>query len=70
MIVSTFRKFFPDYSERVRRKLWPKVIEINSIFESYKNLTDRELQNKTDEFKARLKGGETLDDIMCEALRL
>ncbi|MFQ6115635.1 MAG: preprotein translocase subunit SecA, partial [bacterium] len=41
--------------------------EINTIYESYKNLTDRDLQSKTDEFKARLKDGETLDDIMCEA---
>ena len=30
-------------------------------------LSDSELRNKTEEFKARLSGGETLDDILPEA---
>ena len=35
--------------------------------EEMSNLTDTELQNKTSEFKERLKAGETLDDILVEA---
>lgn len=31
------------------------------------SLSDDELRAKTDEFRKRLKNGETLDDIMCEA---
>ena len=30
-------------------------------------LSDDELKAKTEEFRERLKNGETLDDIMCEA---
>ena len=33
----------------------------------YVKLSDYELQSKTDEFRKRLKQGETLDDILVEA---
>ncbi len=41
--------------------------EIDALDEEYTKLTDYELQAKTDEFRNRLKSGETLDDILVEA---
>ena len=41
--------------------------KIEALQEDYKKYTDEELQNKTNEFKERLKNGETLDDILVEA---
>ena len=38
-----------------------------SLEEEYSKLTDTELQNKTQEFKDRLRDGETLEDILVEA---
>ena len=43
------------------------VAEINKLEPAYEQLSDEELRAKTDEFKARLAQGETLDDILKEA---
>ncbi|NQV06593.1 preprotein translocase subunit SecA, partial [bacterium] len=43
------------------------VDAVNAVEDSIKPLTDAQLRAKTDEFKARLAGGETLDDIEIEA---
>lgn len=41
--------------------------QVDALEEDFKKLTDEELRAKTDEFKARLAEGETLDDLMVEA---
>ena len=41
--------------------------KIDALDEEYTKLTDYELQAKTDEFRNRIKSGETLDDILVEA---
>lgn len=41
--------------------------KVDSLAEKMKKLTDEELQMKTDEFKERLKKGETLNSILPEA---
>lgn len=41
--------------------------KVDSFAEKMKNLTDEELRMKTDEFKERLKKGETLNSILPEA---
>ncbi|MBP1582602.1 MAG: hypothetical protein J6866_01475, partial [Victivallales bacterium] len=61
------KKIFGTRNNRVLKKLWPLVAQINKYYESYHSLTDSQLQAKTDEFRQRLKNGETTDDIMCEA---
>ena len=60
------RKLFDhEYKELKRFEvLANKVMELD---EEYSKLTDKELQNKTEEFKSRLNQGETLDDILVEA---
>ncbi len=57
--------FDHEYKELKRfRALADKVMALD---EEYTKLTDTELQNKTEEFRERLKKGETLDDIIVEA---
>ena len=41
--------------------------KIDALDEEYAKLSDYELKSKTDEFRNRLKSGETLDDILVEA---
>jgi len=43
------------------------ALHINSLEPEYEALSDEQLSAKTDEFKARLQQGETLDDILPEA---
>jgi preprotein translocase subunit SecA len=56
-----------DSNEREVRRLQPLVDHINSLEPDFEKLTDAELRAKTDEFKARLKDGESLDEILPEA---
>ena len=63
--MSFFTKLFGTKRARDVKKLRPFVDAINKFDEQYKALSDDELRAKTQEFKARLKEGETLDDIIC-----
>ncbi len=60
-------KFFGTRSEREIKKIQPIVDSILALEDSYKALSQEELQGKTALFKARLAQGETLDDILPEA---
>ncbi|MEQ2128600.1 preprotein translocase subunit SecA [Caldanaerobacter subterraneus KAk] len=60
-------KIFGSYSEREVRRLEPIAEKVLSYEDQMAKLTDAELRAKTDEFKNRLKNGETLDDILPEA---
>ena len=67
MISTLISKLFGTKNDRELKKIWPVVDEINEHFESYKSLSDEELQRKTEEFRERLDAGETTDDILPEA---
>ncbi|RJP65256.1 MAG: preprotein translocase subunit SecA [Candidatus Abyssobacteria bacterium SURF_17] len=67
MIFSLLGKLFGTKHERDIKKLLPLVDEIKSHEAEMAGLSDRELRAKTAEFKRRLSGGETLDDILPEA---
>ncbi len=54
-------------NEREIARLRKVVEKINSYEPEFEQLTDEQLRAKTDEFKARLAKGETLDDILPEA---
>src|SRR5579883_1713301 len=56
-----------DPNEKEIKKLLPIVEEINAIEPEMVALSDEELRGKTDEFRARLDEGETLDDLLPEA---
>lgn len=62
-----FNKIFGTYSEREIKRIMPIVKKVNSLEESIEKLSDEGLREKTEEFKGRLKKGETLDDILPEA---
>ena len=54
--------------EGKRLRLLTEVVgAINNIEPEMEGLSDEELQNKTNEFKERLSGGEDLDDLLIEA---
>ncbi len=61
------KKVFGTKNEREIKKLVPIVQQINEYYEQYQKLSDAELQKKTEEFRERLKAGETLDDLLPEA---
>ncbi|HBT20874.1 MAG TPA: preprotein translocase subunit SecA [Peptococcaceae bacterium] len=60
-------KRFLDDNDKEIKKLSKYVDLINDYEPDMKALTDNELKAKTDEFKERLKQGETLDDLLPEA---
>ena len=60
-------KVFKSYSEKEVKRVMPIVDSINELEESISKLSDEELKNKTTEFKAQLKEGKTLEDILPEA---
>ena len=60
-------KIFGSRSQREIKKLQPMLDRILALEEPYKALSDGELRAKTPELKARLEGGETLDDLLPEA---
>jgi preprotein translocase subunit SecA len=52
---------------RIVKKLSSIAAQVNALEESFSALSDAELREETDRFKARLEDGETLDDILAEA---
>ena len=60
-------KFVGTHSEREVKRVLPIVDKIESLEPDFEKLSDEELRDKTKEFKSRLAGGETLDDILPEA---
>ena len=49
------------------KKLKKPVDDVMALEDAYRHLTDDQLRAKTDEFRERLKNGETEDDILPEA---
>ena len=62
-----FKKIFGDYSEKEVKRVRPLVDKINSLEEEFSKLTDEGLRGKTDEFRERVKNGESLDNLLPEA---
>jgi len=56
-----------DSNEKQLKLLQPTVDRINSLESEFKKLTDDQLGLKTDGFKARLKAGSSLDELLPEA---
>ena len=61
------RKIFGSANDRFVKKQYKTVNQINALEPEFIKLSDEELKAKTDEFRNRLKQGETLDDILPEA---
>lgn len=58
---------FKTYSEKEVKRIKPLVEKINSLEEEISKLSDIKLRDKTEEFKNRLKNGESLDELLPEA---
>jgi len=67
MVGKILGKIFGTEQERNIKRLMPLINRINSWEKKIVLLSDRALRDKTDEFRGRLNGGESLDDILPEA---
>ncbi|MEW6515794.1 MAG: preprotein translocase subunit SecA [candidate division FCPU426 bacterium] len=67
MINWLLTKLFGTKSQRDIKRLLPIVERINGLEPGLKSLSDEQLRAKTEEFRQRLKTGETLDDLLPEA---
>ena len=61
------QKIFGDYSEKEIKRIKPVADTIEKLEATIQPLSDDELRAKTEEFRQRLKEGQTLDDILPEA---
>ena len=67
MLNTILKKIIGTKHEREMRSIQPIVDKINSLEEGLKALSDDALKAKTNEFKDRLKNGETTEAILPEA---
>lgn len=67
MIERILSKVFGTAHDRQMKQIQPLVDKIRSFEPQLQALSDEQLKAKTPEFQARLKKGETLDDILPEA---
>ena len=68
MVIGTIKRALGgDYNEKELRKVRPLVQRVNERTEETAALSDAEIRAKTDEFRARLGDGETLEDILPQA---
>ena len=61
------KKILGGGNEAQLKKLKKPVDDVMALEEAYRKLTDEQLQAKTEEFRERLRKGETEDDILPEA---
>lgn len=67
MLNKIARTLFGSANDRFVKKQYKIVEKINALEPEFVELSDDQLRAKTDEFRTRLKNGETLDDILPEA---
>ena len=67
MIGQLLAKVIGTQNQRDLKRLSPRVGEIGTLEPQTRALTDDQLRDKTAEFRTRLAGGESLDDLLVEA---
>ncbi|MBQ8311424.1 MAG: preprotein translocase subunit SecA [Clostridia bacterium] len=65
--MSLFTKMFGTYSQRQLKKLKVIADRVDALADTYKNMTNAELQAVTPALKSRLAAGASLDDILPDA---
>ena len=60
-------KIFGSRNDRLLKTYRKTIAQINALEQPYEKLSDDELRAKTEEFKTRITGGETLDAVLPEA---
>ncbi len=63
-------KIFGDLNEKEVRKISKIVDKVEALDDEMSRLQDEDFPRKTEEYKQRLKNGETLDDLLPEAFAL
>ncbi|MBO6722606.1 MAG: preprotein translocase subunit SecA [Roseitalea sp.] len=61
------RTLFGSANDRRIKSERPRVAAINALEAQMEALSDEELRGKTEAFRERVKGGESLDDLLVEA---
>ncbi len=67
MLSFLFKRFTGRHYKKFLEAARPIVAQANEFDVAYRSLSDEQLRAKTDEFRARLKAGVTLDAILPEA---
>jgi preprotein translocase subunit SecA len=67
MLNHIISRLFGNRNQRVLRRMWKIVDQINALEPEMAALSDAELQAKTQTFKHRIAQGETLDQLLPEA---
>jgi preprotein translocase subunit SecA len=67
MFADLLKKIFGSRNERLLKQFRPTVTRINALEPTFEALSDEQLRGKTEEFRARLDKGETLDQLLPEA---
>lgn len=66
-MIGLLKKVFPSSNDRQVNRLQKQAERIDQLAPDMEKLSDGELRAKTEEFKARLEQGETIDDLIEEA---
>ena len=64
---SVMKRVFGSSNDRRLKSYRPTVAAINALEPEFEALSDEQLKAKTDEFRAELAAGKTLDDILAPA---
>jgi preprotein translocase subunit SecA len=67
MLGTVLKKVFGSANDRRLKAYRPKIAAINALEAQYQALSDAELRGKTEEFRAELAAGKTLDDLLPHA---
>ncbi len=67
MPLTFLTRFFGSRNDRLLKQYRASVVRINALEPTYEQLSDEALRAKTDEFKARVVAGESLDALLPEA---
>ncbi|MDR0218948.1 MAG: preprotein translocase subunit SecA [Enterobacteriaceae bacterium] len=67
MLIKLLTKIFGSRNDRTLRRLRKAVDIINHMEPDFEKLSDEELKAKTDDFRARIAAGESLEKILPEA---
>jgi preprotein translocase subunit SecA len=67
MAINFLTKIFGSRNDRLIKQYRKTVALINGLEADYEALSDEQLRAKTDEFRARVAQGETLDSVLPEA---
>ena len=67
MLSKILKNVFGSRNDRIVKKLSLQINRINQLEAQMQALSDEQLKNKTVEFRQRLDGGETLDQMLDEA---